>query len=161
MIASRRIFAGVFTLLFLWWFLPWVPNVFNQPYAGTLEVSAVQQAAEYLRQKSVLNETVLTASTIIPLLAGISPAYQISHPAWIDPTFRGEVDERFDLIHDPIAEDLAQDLVPWVIDEKLTTDTFRRHSGIDSLLMENFEVVAIIENGLSKPITILRIKEDQ
>lgn len=155
-IRHRKPAGGIALLVLLVWLIPWIDQPIRHPYAGTLSVEAVNEAVKYLKSSSAPNEQVLTGANLIPLLAERSPANTISHPAWIAPTFRGQPDERFDQVFDPVADQLEQQQIPWVIDEKLTTDTYRRHPRIDAALREKYVVVQTIENEQGGPITILR-----
>lgn len=154
----RSATAAACLLVFVWLVFPWVSHPLNHPYAGTISLSALTRAVEYLRAHVGGNERVLTASSLIPLMASKEPAYPISHPSWIEPIFREKPDPRYKAFWDPVADDVEKSNVQWVVDEKLTTDTYRRHPRIDAAISSLYETVMEIDNENFGPITILKLK---
>lgn len=151
--------ASIAILCLGWATLPWLGFSIEKPYAGTLSINAVQETVQYLRAHVPAGEPVLTGSSLLPILADRSPAFPISHPSWIEPEFRGQKDPRYDALFDPVVATLEKGVIPWIVDEKLTTDTYRNHPRIDDIIQSRYTPVAEFENDGSRAITVLHINK--
>ncbi|MBI1833798.1 MAG: hypothetical protein HYR90_03140 [Candidatus Andersenbacteria bacterium] len=154
----RSIAAAVALLLLAYLLPPWTYYPFDYPYAGTIAQGAVRDSIEYLKNHVADDERILAASVLVPLMAHKQLAYPVSHPSWLEPTFRGEPDPRYYALFDPIADDIEAGNVEWVLDGKLLADTYRRHPRIDEAIKNLYEVEVEIENEGTRPFTLLRLK---
>ena len=139
-----------------WAIWPWYRYAVDQPYVGTVTVAAVQEAAGYIRGQIAPEDTIVTGAVLVPLLAGRQESFHIPHPSWYGPTFRGKEEPRFWQMLDPVADALEAGEVEYLLEEKLTTDTYRKHPRIDAAFDEDFVLVAEFGDEYSSPIRILQ-----
>lgn len=134
----------------------------DHQYRGTVEVSAAEDVAEYLKEHVQPGEQIFTAQPVFPYLAGL-PLYKgLTHPGWYLSERAGylptEIRQVFYPDMDVLTKQVTKD-VKWIVLDWRTRDVYFNEGnpnteGLRKLLETKFEDLQEVSNSASRDIHI-------